>query len=95
VYAGFGQAAVQAVKLDMPHCYSREFDECLDDPNTTYPGCRAIHEAWNRDDPVLDDAVDAAIEAVPFCSEKERYYWAGGGVLAGILVGSLIATLMP
>jgi hypothetical protein len=94
VYAGFGQGEVQALRIDLPGCYSKEFDDCLDDPNTTYPGCRRINELWDSGNEAVEAAVDAAIESVPFCSEKEKYYWAGGGVLAGILVGSLLATVI-
>jgi hypothetical protein len=89
VYAGFGTAAVKAIKL--PACYSQEFDDCImSEEPTSYPGCADIHQAYE----INEDAADAAIEAMKFCSEKERYYWAGAGVLAGIFVGSLAATLM-
>ena len=90
MYAGFGQAEV--LKLNMPPCYSKEFHECrfADNPSESdYPGCAAWDDAFNAN----EAATEALIDAMPYCSEKDRYYWAGGGVLAGILVGSLLATL--
>lgn len=89
MYTGFGTAAVMAIKL--PSCYSAELHECLQaDEPTSYPGCTAMFNAFDAN----YDASDAAVEALPYCSERDRYYWGGAGVLMGILVGSVAATLM-
>lgn len=89
MYEGFGSATMMAVRL--PSCYSREFDDCyMAEKPTNYPGCADIHAAYEAN----SAATEAAVDAMPFCSEKDRYYWAGAGVLAGIFVGSLAATLM-
>ena len=89
MYAGFGAADVRTLKL--PRCYSKEFDECwlADEPND-YPGCADFHAAFEAN----EDATDALVEGIPYCSEKERWYYAGGGVLAGIFIGSLLATVL-
>ena len=92
MYAGFGAAEVTTIRF--PACYSKEFDACLEDPFTTDKDCKSIQAAWRLEDERIDKAIDDKIDAMPFCSSREKYYWAGGGILAGIFVGSLLATVM-
>lgn len=50
----------------LPPCYSQELDDCIEERNVTYPNCQAILQAYERD----FDATEAAVDALPYCSEK-------------------------
>lgn len=81
-----------AAESALPSCYSKLFDDCIDDEDRDAPRCRKfepVHAAYDID----FDETDALVEAMPFCEyDTSKLLIAGvvGGVV-GLMLGAAIA----
>ena len=82
-----------ALRAALPNCYSMEFDrDCIHEANPDgYRGCSAVLKAYAED----YDATEAAIDAMPYCSERaaltNKLIYGVGGLLGGLLLGVLVS----
>lgn len=87
MYVSLGASPSTQAAL-LPSCYSQELDDCVMERNLEYPRCDEIQRAYESD----FDAMESAINVLPYCSEKTRYYWAAAGAGVGLVLASLIWT---
>jgi len=90
--AGLSPEAAARLQDALPRCYSMEFDrDCIKEANPAgHRGCQAVLDAYAED----YDAAEAAVDALPYCSEHGdplvKLAFAAGGLVCGMVLGVLV-----
>jgi hypothetical protein len=85
-------------QVQLPSCYSQEFDACIDDYRTKQPAelsafCSKYYDLWKN---TPEAAWNSAMDAMPICSTEapkskipSPLLFLGVGLL-GVLIGTLV-----
>lgn len=100
-YAALGTTRVVSEGLlALPKCYSKEFDDCIEERSNSYPRCDMVNQAYEED----FDRMEKAVDAIPYCSDAtyeqevcahQRKMLIGMTVAAGLMSLAVLFKTLP